>query len=261
MARFMQSFWCMLTLIPTLSLVLGLLLSLFLTLSAHWAHRASEQVRLDAYSLSLCHHRKNYIETKILSRNEEIRSTQLAMDALAASCVLAPSAQCVTAKAELKLLSKKGQALEMMQDLQIQNYSRIERNLMQDLELKNSLDRSKGRLERVRSPAPLFLGFKREQVSTERLLFENLFSVTWPRSLEIHPRFEFNNQFEFTFHPHRTLIGVNKPAYSSSSSDERNWLGLIPKLHENSQAKEARSLSGCLIRVDGKESLRVERSR
>src|SRR4051812_33585890 len=77
-------------LIPLMSVPVAILITWFLNFYGHWAHTSSEQVRIDASILSLCHHRRNFLRGSIATMNRRIQMLQIQMDRAAIACDAAP---------------------------------------------------------------------------------------------------------------------------------------------------------------------------
>ena len=246
----------MATILPFLAIPLAVFISFALTMGGHFAHKLSEQVRLDALTLSLCHHRKNFIEDSIVKKNHLIVGLQNSMDAIALPCFMAIASPAVIAapeicngvEAELRSLEKIGKGMEKAQDLEEVRYSQIQIQLKDKLTMENELDKEFGSLD---FPVSSANGFSRELISTRRQSMEALFGVVWPKQLQPNSSFEFVHTFKSSFHPNRLIVGVKKGS--------TKWQGLQTIQYKNLSTKAATSASGCKITSNSDDEFEVKR--
>ncbi|MDB5037783.1 MAG: hypothetical protein JWQ35_1311 [Bacteriovoracaceae bacterium] len=239
--------------LPLFVIPLVLFMSLVITMTGHFAHHLSEQVRVDAVTLSLCHHRKNFIEESIVEKNQLIEKLQITMDIAAIPCLadlIIPEAAaiCEAAKAELKILSRGGSGLEKAQDIALIKYMGDQQKLKNDLISKNDLTESFGDL---RLSPFLFGGFSREETSYYRKTLQFFTGSIWPHVLKTNASFSLLHTYKATFFPNRIIIGVG--------ADPHQWKGFNTKSHKNVSKLGTRSSSGCRIVEEGDDHFTVKR--
>ena len=182
----------------SISLILWILL--LLLIYGHRLHSASEQIRLDAYALSLCHQRAHLLQEALGETNSQIASIQNLMDEIAAaamaSSVFGPEAW-VAAQQELQVLSASAAPLLLSQEEEKSEYKMKLTNREGDLAKKNDLLQNKGEL----SPQNISsdLGDLRETHGPLRLTYEKAFSILWPKRLTKGASFAATNSLAFHF--------------------------------------------------------------
>jgi len=237
-------------LIPLFALPVSLLVGLLLNQFGGWAHRSSEQVRLDAVVLSLCHHRQHFIISKIESLNAKIQMTLKKMDAFAPPCDSAPPHLKAATCAIFYGLSVFGKSLEILQTERLLGYHFSRRELLHRLVSENQLDSTNGKFSW--GQRSLGEGFKREKVDLSRSRYKSIPLTAWPRKLIPSQNFNSANRFFGEFLPIRLLVGV-------SSNRHEDWQGLKTFEHQTGERSQSRSLSECRIFSEGGERYRVER--
>ncbi len=240
-------------------LPLAIGISLTLMLVGHWEHKTSEQTRLDALTLSLCHHRKNYLGSEILALNSEVKAIQLAMDLKSATCFAAVVATggtgalavCDTIRADLQIMSNSGRGLETNQDVQRSRYSEEKNKLIADLQKKNNLITNYGELKTLQSGPLIDDGLMRENLTGMRLTLQNILGIQWPRKLVLNEGFSLMNLYSYEFYPHRYLIGTNlKP---------KPWSGFNIHQVKNLKTDAAVTRSACDIKAISENHFQVRR--
>lgn len=177
-----------------------------LSMSNHYTQTASEQTRLDAVSLSICHSRKSFLENEVFSVNESIAAIQLQMDVLAMEC-LATELGCAAAIPALTALSTEASVLMFEQDAATSTYGlRISRRL-QELVRENVLNRG-GKFEIQKNISNGGAGLKRENLRADRQTFQTALGIPWPRQLFPTISFEKENRFSANFLPERKFMGL-----------------------------------------------------
>lgn len=233
---------------------LALLSALILNVFGNWAHTTSEQVRLDALALSLCHSRRLFILENFEKINGPIKALQNAMDAAAYRCVLAPPqikpAVCRQSQLLLKQLSEKGKSFENMQEIKRRMYPSEERSLKSRLAQNNQLTSTEGNLQTSSLITSFQDGFSRETTKLFRKGWEALLSVKWPQTLVRDETFERLHSYHAGFQPRRALTGVN-------SSNRTRWYGLTLHMNNVQKSGQAATQSGC--RVLANPDYRVQR--
>jgi hypothetical protein len=237
----------MIFLLPILSIPLAVLTCWFLNFSADLGSRSSEQVRLDTYTLAICHQRKNFILEHIEATNRRIQKIQEEMDAIALACAsggeLVPGF-CQTADVILQGLSLTGKGLELYQNTERGKYLLELAGLKTRLAAENKLRFSDGILADLSEEnISLFEdGFSRELTSSKRLTWENMFMTTWPQQLERNKFFSTVHRFRFEFYPKRQIAGVSPENFD-------DWQGIRTFEHQVKDSGYSRSHSACRIDV------------
>ncbi len=231
-------------LIP-LSFALAITLNLF----SHWAFRSSEQVRLDAFVLSLCHSRAHFIRSQLLPANREIENLQVAMDLAAETCLAAPPQAkisiCASSRQLIKSASLQGKGLEFSQNIRRHYFPSSERLLGVRLRKQNDLGAKRGRLEWIPKISLMNDGFSREKTSARRKHFEGVFpGSVWPQKLEINSTYEDLHTYRAEFWPKRILLGV--------PSDRGKAPGLGAREFQTTGKSPAKSRSRCQVSSDFK---------
>jgi hypothetical protein len=176
-----------------------------MTLSAHWMHSASEQIRLDATALSLCHSQKAFYQLQIQPLNQQIRLIQIQMGAEIAACTANP-AYCSVALTKLERLGRTGARVMQGQDhLRWIQVGKQSRRLM-ILKNLNQLGNEFGSLNVFISKTD---GLKRElfKLQSETASWNHLRP---PQILIPDEQFRSRNTYQLSFKPRRQLLGREK---------------------------------------------------
>lgn len=239
------------------------LIALSLNVSSHWSHRSSEQLRVDAAVISLCHHRKNYLQDRVLKLNQVIGGLQMGIDSLAAICLAALAAlnpaACEQVKAQARILSLQGRSLEKLQNFARTAYPAArhlhEVKVQKENNLLNTGIFQWSGDSRLQGILGLEDGLKREEISAYRRgIEEGIFrGITYPRKLEVTETFEELHQLSASFFPQRALTGIHE-------NRDRRLHGLVTFDHQSRPAfgkgrYVSSSRSSCRITQD----LHVER--
>lgn len=239
-------------------LAIGSACAWLINLTGHFAHKSSEQVRLDALTLSLCHHRKNFIEAKILDPNQSLQTTRILMNELAAPCLIAEqssvgvlSAVCEWVRKNLGILSKRAKSIEARQDLNRSRYPLSKSELSKRLRSDNNLGENAGQIE-VRSGLFGIIadGFSREDLAPEERVYENYFQIRWPRRLKTNLSFERLHQVRAKFFPKRRMTGgsLRERKHSLSTYDT-----------QPAKTRASTSTSACEVQEISEQNFRVIR--
>jgi len=200
-------------LIPFLLLPLTVAFALVFNEWGNWAHRSSEQVRLDALSLSLCHQRLHFIENQIEAENRWINRIQEGLDFAAPICLglKAYPPTYATCVASMKAASLIGLGKALAQDAERIHYPFAMRKEAKELASKNSLHSQKGILQ-VKSllDIPMVDGFEREKISEKRKFWERSLGFKYPMKLEASSHFEKINGYYTHFRPLRRFVGEKR---------------------------------------------------
>lgn len=225
-----------------LILPLGFWAAYIFNWTSHLAYRQSEQIRVDAVTLSLCHQRKNFLKSKVLRFNSQIKIFQVTMDAAATACLSSGYAAPIVCPNSLNIIRATGasaKALQTLQDTRRLLYPMEAKKSFEELKSKNELE---GRFDFNLLPtiyAPMIDGLKREILTPIQLGYQTLFGTTWPQPLEKSGDFSSSNKTEIRFYPERTMAreGIKK----TEKRTVRRGLAM--------------SVSGCAVN----QSLEVER--
>jgi hypothetical protein len=176
-----------------------------MTLSAHWMHSASEQIRLDATVLSLCHSQKAFYQLQIQPLNSQIRLIQLQMVAEVAACTANP-AYCPAALTKLERLQRLGaQTMRAQDHLRWLQVGKQRRRLM-TLKTLNQLGNQFGSLNEFISTTD---GLKRE-VFNPQSETGSWNHISPPQTLIPGEQFRNRNTYQLSFKPRRQLLGREK---------------------------------------------------
>lgn len=244
-------------LLPILSVCLASLLSLLLIQNVDWSHRASEQNRIDALTLSVCHHRAHFLRSSIGNPNAEIRNIQREMDQAANTCdttELTPAGPeiCAASLVILKALTSEGWILEIIQNRARELYVSESAELFRRLKLKNALSSESGDLV-GQTPAWMRVrisdGLTREVHGPQRQRWQIKYQTAWPQRLEAAMNFSEVHQVDFEFRPLRKLEAV-------SSEDSKALQDVVEK--PATRLGLSTSFSGCEI---DEQNFQVRRTR
>lgn len=250
-------------LFPILIIPFALFLSLIFNTFGDLSHRASEQVRLDAYTLSICHKRAKFIEKEIQAANRLISIIQVEMDVVAASCEASLAIPilgegiCAGAIADLKVAARAGRAIELKQFAAQVAFAGEFRLWREDLAHRNHLQKSLDavsehyghlRTSRIAWELPWGDGFERERISAIRRAWELQFGARWPKQLVPSESFELKHQILTDFRPKRRLLDAR----------ENNSGVLKSSQHQVQDGGESQTHSGCQILPDTFEVRRIE---
>ncbi|MBN8554124.1 MAG: hypothetical protein J0L93_01660 [Deltaproteobacteria bacterium] len=238
-------------LLPILILPIAIFICAFLNIQTDLSKRATEQVRLDTFTLALCHDRQKFIVETIEGTNTKIIFIQNRMDEIALACAaggeLVPGF-CATVVALLQGLSASGKALMIYQQTQRAIYLTKFSGFRRRLAGENSLTSQNGILREISNSISLLEdGFEIEETSEKRKTWESIYGASWPKRLKRDKYFYSVHHFEFEFYPKRQLAGV-------SPKDYQNWRGLDVFEHQTNQRGFSRSLSSC--RIDSNYNVR-----
>lgn len=174
-----------------------------MTLSAHWMHSASDQIRLDATSLSLCHSQKAFYQLQIKPLNSQIRLVQVQMIGEVALCIADP-AYCPSALLKLERLQGRGQRIMQAQDhlRRLQMAKQLRRFMA--LKNVNQLGERFGILETTLQTSD---GLKRELVRPTVQQSSSLGTFTPPLALVPSEQFNERNTYRLAFKPFRSVLG------------------------------------------------------
>jgi hypothetical protein len=243
-------------LLPFMVLPLCALAAWVLMTAGHQAYRVSEQVRLDALALSLCHTRKNFIDTHVVRQNRKLAQIEATMDALAIPCVASaiagPLAElaCDGARKELQHLSHAANSLQLKQDSARATYSAREAKALARITERNALDQKHGRLKFVTKTWALEDGFAREELNSLHSSLQNYFGISWPRRLVPDASFASLHQWDFEFFPNRWTVGASLRSDASP---------LVTELRHQVESKMSRSTSSCQVVATHFTTFRVRR--
>lgn len=211
-------------LIPILITPIILALCWIFNSIGNFTHTTSEQVRLDAYTLSICHQRAAFIKDEIETTNLRIETLQIDMDTQAELCdetrnePYAGAAVCSVAITLMLAKSAEGKALEAKQEVARIKYALKSRQMRSKWREKNHLTKTKGELhtDELRwEVAPSFDGFRREIFSGQRLRWQFRYPP-WPRKLEQGEDFDEYHRVNTNFRPRRGVIGVSAEMKSTN---------------------------------------------
>jgi hypothetical protein len=195
-----MSYWTALWFVPLSYLSLAAF-----NLGTHWVQQASEQTRLDAVTLSLCHQRIDFIESELTPLNDQIEFIQGTMDALAATCLVpAPPVLCSSAVTSLRLSSKVAAGLTLSLEALRHTYPVRARNERLSLISDNQLAADSVQVERYVSI--LDDGFQKRPLNSFQKTAQAAFGVTWPQPLEPHSQFIQKNHYELHYTPERKIL-------------------------------------------------------
>jgi hypothetical protein len=173
-----------------------------MTLSAHWMHSASEQIRLDATVLSLCHSQKAFYQLQIQPLNSQIRLIQLQMVAEVAACTANP-AYCPAALTKLERLQRLGaQTMQAQDHLRWLQVGKQSRRLL-TLKTLNQLGNQFGSLNEFISTTD---GLKRE-VFNPQSETGSWNHISPPQTLIPSEHFRDRNIYRLSFRPRRQILG------------------------------------------------------
>jgi len=195
--------------------------ALALNVSNHRMNAASEQSRLDAISLSLCHSRKAFLESEIFEMNDEIESLQLTMDALAIEC-LANLEICPALMPTLQTKAVQGMGLMLKEAASLASYPLRATQRFQELKLANQLNQTRLR----RSIAGRSSGLSLELLRPDQIAYQTALAVKWPRRLVPHPGFQNANTYGLDFLPSRSMMGLDSQSILKVSSRQTQESGL-----------------------------------
>ena len=164
-------------------------------------HSASEQVRLDATALSICHAQSNFYKTQLSPLNAQIRLVQVAMAAEVAACV-ATLAYCPTAATRLKQHEARGKQIMTLQD-RLRSAQRLSQwKRLRALIQMNQLDPKHGEFKGLIARDD---GLLREGSNSPLKLNGQFFLP--PMALKPGVEFESLNTYNFSFRALRNILG------------------------------------------------------
>lgn len=227
-------------LLPAFSIPLAIFICFLMNEFYFMANRSSEQTRLDALNLSLCHQRRDFLETQIDQTNLSLKIIRAAMEVSASGCVYLPA--CPAIVHFIRAQSKLAQGIEYYQNARRLAYPAEVSSKKSDLKKENQL---KGKLHLFWIGIGLSDGLKREELSSVRRGLEKTFQTKWPRLLEPHSKFERFNTFSTKYLPEVLLVGVNLP--------QAKWQGFKTFSHQSQWKGKATSSSSCSLQVESDE--------
>lgn len=241
----------MILLLPLFTLVLAASSALLINGYGMWAHTSSEQVRLDAAVLSLCHHRRSFLAHEIESLNDEIRLVQTAMDTAVLSC-MGTLVLCPEAVEMLRGLSASGEALEAYQETRRWAYISERSLLEKELVKRNELDETRGRVS-LKTPISWGVdGLQREPLQERRRLWQLAVGIKWPLILIPSASFSKAHEVIGSFEPDRVVIQTGAPTQASF----RGFRYVVSKIRARNKSLST-TRAGC--RLESTRPYRVRR--
>ncbi len=239
-----------------LTVPLAILMIWAMEVSNHNALSASEQVRLDAVTLSLCHSRKAFLQSSIQKLNRSIQLIQWEMEAAAAACAI--PAACPTAVRILRASAISAKVLMSSQDTESKIFAGLQTQRAAQLLQKNKLAigmSDTGLLSIHPMILPGKSGLKRETLSPRLKNYESLFEIKWPQKLVPENDFEDRNTYTSSLRPFRRLAQLK----NSQNPRPHGILRVVrtsQPIHQNYGVQSA-----CSIRSDlgALRSLKVRR--
>lgn len=211
----------------------------------HLLQTSSEQVRLDALTLSLCHQRAHTLQSIATDANRPIEEIQRLMDVTARATLLVAwhPAAFEAGKKILQTLAYSADPLVLVGNLKASQFMGRSLQRQSDLKTKNQLSETHGNL-RKHSLSTATLALIRETHSAERSRYETVFRVRWPKKFVKGPHFEQANREAFTFHAFRQI-----PSKEMISNDDSQFrLAKLTTFRKVTFAKGVES--GCSIASD-----------
>lgn len=183
-------------------------LALFMNHLSAFSHRASEQTRLDALTLSVCSARADFLASQIMPLNDRLHHIQRSMDLLAVSCErlmqanpFAGPAVCAAIAVQVRTLATVAGGLMNTREALRASFPIQIQQKFKDLKSKNSLPRADLR----HSIGPMSDGYRTKPLTFSQHRWQILFIVRWPTVLETVPHFEQVNSFASHHRPERFL--------------------------------------------------------